>query len=62
VKIKIEDIIKACGVKNLKIIDQGNQKEFVKTVKEFLQKKEVSVIIARRPCIFVKSFVHEDKL
>ncbi|MCD6500893.1 indolepyruvate ferredoxin oxidoreductase subunit alpha [bacterium] len=53
-KIKIEDIVRACGVKNLKVIDQGNQKEFVKTVKEFLQNKTVSVIIARRPCIFVK--------
>jgi len=53
-KIKIEDIVRACGVKNLKVIDQGNQKEFVKTIKEFLNKKEVSVIIAQRPCIFVK--------
>ncbi len=53
-KIKIEDIVKACGVKNLKIIDPINQKEFVKTVKDFLSKKTVSVIIARRPCIFVK--------
>jgi indolepyruvate ferredoxin oxidoreductase alpha subunit len=53
-KIKIEDIARACGVQNLKVIDQGNQKEFIKTIKEFLQKKEVSLIIARRPCVFVK--------
>jgi indolepyruvate ferredoxin oxidoreductase alpha subunit len=52
--IKIEDIIKACGVKNLKIIDPIKQKEFIDTVKSFLTKKEVSVIIARRPCKFVK--------
>ena len=52
--IKIEDIVRACGVRNLKIIDPINQKDFIKTVKEFLEKKEVSVIIARRPCIFVK--------
>ena len=52
--IKIEEIVRACGVKNLKIIDPINQKEFSQTVKEFLEKKEVSVIIARRPCIFVK--------
>lgn len=51
--IKIEEIIKACGVKNLKVIDPINQKEFIKIVKEFLNKKEVSIIIARRPCIFV---------
>ena len=52
--IKIEDIVKACGVKNLKVIDPINQTEFTNTVKDFLNKKEVSVIVARRPCKFVK--------
>ena len=52
--IKIEEIVRACGVKNLKIIDPINQKEFIKTIKEFLKKSEVSVIIARRPCIQIK--------
>ncbi len=53
--IKIEDIVKACGVKNLKVIDPIHQKEFINTVKEFLNKKEVSVIVARRPCKFVRT-------
>jgi len=48
--IKIEDIVSACGVKNLKVIDPANQDEFTKTVKEFLEKDEVSVIVARRVC------------
>ncbi len=52
--IKIENIVKSCGVKNLKVIDPINQKEFINTVKKFLNKKEVSVIIARRPCIQIK--------
>ena len=52
--VKIEDIVLACGVKNFKVIDPVKQNEFIKTVKEFLNKKEVSVIIAKRPCIFVK--------
>ena len=52
--IKIEEIVKACGVKNLKVIDPANQAEFVQTIKEFIQKPEVSVVIARHPCIFVK--------
>jgi indolepyruvate ferredoxin oxidoreductase alpha subunit len=51
--IKIEEIVKGCGVKNWKVIDPINQKEFTETVKEFLVKPEVSVIIARHPCIFV---------
>jgi indolepyruvate ferredoxin oxidoreductase alpha subunit len=52
--IKIEKVVRGCGVKNLKVIDSANQKELVATIKEFLKKKEVSVIIARHPCIFVK--------
>jgi indolepyruvate ferredoxin oxidoreductase alpha subunit len=54
--VKIEEVVKGCGVKNLKVIDPINQKEFIDAVKEFLNKKEVSVIIARRPCIQISSF------
>ncbi len=52
--VKLEDLVRACGVKNLKVIDPINQEEFIKTVKDFVNKKDVSVIIARRPCVFVK--------
>jgi len=53
--IKIKEIVRACGVKNLKVIDQvSQQKEFQDALKEFLKKDETSVIIARHPCIFVK--------
>ena len=52
--IKIENVVKAVGVKHVKIIDPQNVKELEKTVKEFLKKKEVSVIIAQRPCIQIK--------
>ena len=54
-KPNIEDLVKACGVKYIKVIDPINQEELRNTIKEFLEKKEVSVIIARRPCAFVKS-------
>jgi len=49
-KIKIEDIVKACGVKHVKTIDPVDVKEMEKTVKDFVNKKEVSVIVARRMC------------
>lgn len=49
-EIKIENIVKACGVQHLKIIDPVNQEELIGAVKEFLGKKEVSVIISRRIC------------
>ena len=52
--IEIENIVKACGVKNLKTIDPAKQKEFIQTVQKFLKKDEVSIIIARHPCIFLK--------
>lgn len=52
--IKIEDICRACGVENLKVIDSINQKELIKTIKEFLNKRKVSVIITKRPCIQIK--------
>jgi indolepyruvate ferredoxin oxidoreductase alpha subunit len=51
--IKIENIVRACGVKYVKTIDQVNQEEFSNTVKEFIEKDEVSVIIAAHPCKFV---------
>jgi len=52
--IKIEEVVKAMGVKNMKIVDPVNQEETVETIKDFINKKEVSVIISRRPCLFVK--------
>lgn len=48
--IKIEDIVSACGVKNMKILDPSNINELEATIKEFLNKDEVSVIISRRIC------------
>jgi indolepyruvate ferredoxin oxidoreductase alpha subunit len=52
--IKIENIVRACGVKNAKTIDPVNQEEMVATVKDFLSKDDVSVIIANHPCKFVE--------
>lgn len=53
--IKIEEIVKACGVKDVKVIDQVvQQEEFQKTLREFLEKNEVSVIIARHICALLE--------
>ncbi|MFH1036633.1 MAG: thiamine pyrophosphate-dependent enzyme [Patescibacteria group bacterium] len=51
--INIENLVRACGVKYVKTIDQIKQEEFVGVVKEFLNKDEVSVIVAKHPCKFV---------
>lgn len=49
-EVKIEEIAKACGVKNIKVLDQANVKEFEEAIKEFMQKEEVSVIVCRHIC------------
>jgi len=50
-KIKIEEVVKALGVDNLKVIDPNDYKTFVKAVKDYLNKDELAVIIARSPCL-----------
>src|SRR3989338_1275306 len=51
VEIKIEEVARACGVKHLKVIDYAeNPREMTATIKEFLAKDEVSMIVARHPC------------
>ena len=49
-ELQIADIAKACGVKNIKVLDPINQKEFEETVKEFLEKDEISLIVCKRIC------------
>lgn len=48
--IAIEDIAKACKIDNVKVLDPFNVNEMVDSVKEFLSKQEVSVIVAKREC------------
>jgi indolepyruvate ferredoxin oxidoreductase alpha subunit len=48
--IEIDDVVKGLGIKNVKVIDPFNLKEMIKAVKEFLNKKETSVIVAKREC------------
>jgi len=49
-EIKIEDVVKSFGIKNVKVIDPFNLAEMEKGVREFLEKDEISVIVARREC------------
>jgi indolepyruvate ferredoxin oxidoreductase, alpha subunit len=52
--INIEAMARACGVKYAKTIDPINQKELIKTIKDFIKKDQVSVIVAKHPCLFVR--------
>jgi len=49
-ELQIADIAKACGVKHIKVLDPINIKELEETVKEFLEKDEVSLIVCKRIC------------
>ena len=48
--IKPEEIAKACGVKNVVVVDPYKVKETRKVVRELLAKDEPAVIINRRAC------------
>jgi len=60
-EIKIEDIVRAVGIKNVKTLDPKNIKELESTIKDFLNKKEVSVIIARRMCAYWERKLKKQK-
>jgi indolepyruvate ferredoxin oxidoreductase alpha subunit len=53
-ELKIEEIVRACGVKHIKLLDPINVKELEDTIKEFLTKDEVSVIISKRICALLE--------
>jgi indolepyruvate ferredoxin oxidoreductase alpha subunit len=48
--VSLLDLVKACGVENVKIVDPYNIREMEETIKEFLASGKLSVIIARREC------------
>jgi len=52
-EVKLEDIVKACGVKNVFVVDPYNLKELKKIIKQEVEREEPSVIIAKRPCVLL---------
>jgi len=53
--IKLEDIARACGVRRIRTVDPYELEEFERAVKEEVAAPEPSVIIAKRPCVLLKS-------
>ncbi|MDP2909680.1 MAG: thiamine pyrophosphate-dependent enzyme [bacterium] len=51
--IRIENIAKACGVKNVAVIDPINVSDMEMTIKDFMEKQETSVIVMRRMCAYL---------
>ncbi|MCL2519158.1 MAG: indolepyruvate ferredoxin oxidoreductase subunit alpha [Oscillospiraceae bacterium] len=61
-QIMIEDICRASGVKNIRIVDPYDIVEFENVLKEELTVAEPSVIIGRRPCALLKYVKHAPPL
>ncbi|WXG46268.1 MAG: thiamine pyrophosphate-dependent enzyme [Candidatus Atabeyarchaeum deiterrae] len=49
-KVKIEDIVKACGIENVEIVDPYNIRKSIDAAKRTLSQPKASVIIFRRVC------------
>jgi indolepyruvate ferredoxin oxidoreductase alpha subunit len=59
-KIVFEDVLRAMGMKNVHVIDAVAQKaEFAELVRDSLERKELSVIIARRECLLAVRQIRE---
>ncbi|MEA1994791.1 MAG: indolepyruvate ferredoxin oxidoreductase subunit alpha [Campylobacterota bacterium] len=52
-KIPIEDIVEACGVEHIRIVNPFDLKELKKTTSEEIERDDISVIIARAPCALI---------
>ncbi len=60
-EIKIEEIVRACGVKNIKVLDLVTAPDLEVAIKEFLPKEEVSVIICKRICALLERRLKKEK-
>ncbi|AYD39408.1 indolepyruvate ferredoxin oxidoreductase subunit alpha [Clostridium fermenticellae] len=58
--IDIETLVKACGIKNVRVINPNNLKEVRETLDWAFNLDEASVIITRWPCV-LKKLSKEDK-
>jgi len=48
--LAVEEIAKACGVENVKVVNAFNLEEFIKTAKELYSMQGVGVIVAKGDC------------
>ena len=53
-EISVEDVCRACGIENVRVIDPYDMKASEQVIREELEKDGPSVIISRRPCALLK--------
>ena len=61
-KIDLESLVRAMGIRRVRIVDPYNLAECDAAVKEELAAEEPSVIISRRPCALLKYVKHKAPL
>lgn len=62
VAVNLEELAKACGFNQVRVIDPYDLKATEKALKEELAAMEPSLVIARRPCVLLKKVQHKPAL
>jgi indolepyruvate ferredoxin oxidoreductase alpha subunit len=57
--IKIEEVLRAYGYKNIYIADPQDLKAMQKAVDDAMASTEPAAIISRRPCLLIKKIKHD---
>ncbi|MBN1280262.1 MAG: indolepyruvate ferredoxin oxidoreductase subunit alpha [Candidatus Thermoplasmatota archaeon] len=52
--IKVEDVVKGCGVQHVEIVDPNKIKETTEAFKRALEFKGTSVVVSKSPCILLE--------
>jgi len=52
--IRVEDVVKGCGVKHIEIVDPNNIKDTTAAFKRALDYKGTSVVVSKSPCILLE--------
>jgi indolepyruvate ferredoxin oxidoreductase alpha subunit len=60
--VLLDDLCRACGVKDLQIVDAYDVAAVEKAVKSAVDSPEVSVIIAQRPCVLLDKKAQKPKV
>ena len=60
--VNLEELCKAIGIKNVKVVDPYKMSECEKVIKESVELDEPCVIISRRPCALLKYVKHNPPL
>jgi len=59
-KLDLENLCRACGVRRVVVVDPHDLPAMERVLKEEMASREVSVVIARRPCVMVRKVTHHE--